>query len=961
MKLRQLNPWIIITSLILSSWLLMFIPSEVGAETIIDFGSPTAGEDERLITFSGNTTPLIDASTFIEFPIHKGSVRDAHLKLTAFENDGEYPLKPALDVGLDGDVDWQYNGTGYGPLGQQRVFNTDESEVNVYTESGPNQNFGILLPMGASVTDSEMTLKGGAEKPFSGRNPLTGSTSSTLYANYTHYEKFISYLNIYCYASSRATVTVNGWNPNTTAWEQIYYNSGWVFPLTVIHKPVTPQYTKWEITFVPYYSWTNVYYSFDYEIQMGCLNATMDLGDDGGQKEWTHDDEFNTSESIEMTTKLNQLMSTTAIPSGTDNYGVEYVHMPLIFETEGPGAIQLMNLSITYEFTMTVKVKPDLENMTTELNELIPTEGEGKFRIYLGLSSKTPGKIKLWDLNIIYNAAPVATLIDDCELDEDTANTKLKDLSLNFTDDYDDPTKLMYKVEESTNSKYVRINTYLHYLHVNATKIPHTNWNGDCEVVVSATDNEGVRTFSNKFIVTINPINDPPETGAFLPNLTIIENQVNMDIDLDDPDIGYFTDIDSSELYFQAVIIDPQYESYLNVSVNEDNRLVVNSLGKWAVDMQVRVYCSDEPIPEDANLSLITVYQNLLVEVVSANGLYTPQWLPVPDVVIPEDTALEDYLTLTAYASDYDDIDSNITFSIITHTNSGFIDVMIDSNNRIDIYPSANFDKSSKVTLKAVDKDGLYSYATFTITMVPKNDDPTVTIIEPTHEEIVSGLMTINGTAFDIEDNLTGVELKFGKSSEDWFTAEGLTYWVYKLETREIVPNSQEKLLITARAFDGENYSQEVKVEIIIDNRLADTDGDGYPDDDDEYPTDPSEWRDSDGDDVGDNADMFPKNRKEWLDVDGDGVGDNEDEFPADPSQWEDEDGDGYGDNPDGNNADRDPNDPNVNVEDVEKKDEGIDPVIIEYLWIVLAVIIILNVLILLVFIRSKRRKKKKR
>ena len=112
-----------------------------------------------------------------------------------------------------------------------------------------------------------------------------------------------------------------------------------------------------------------------------------------------------------------------------------------------------MNLSITYEFTMTVEVKPDLENMTTELNEHLPTEGEGVYRIYLGLSSKTPGKIKLWDLKIVYNAAPVTTPIDDCELDEDTANTKLQDLSLHFTDDYDDPTKLMYKVEESTNSK----------------------------------------------------------------------------------------------------------------------------------------------------------------------------------------------------------------------------------------------------------------------------------------------------------------------------------------------------------------------------------------------------------------------------------------------------------------------------------------------------------------------------
>lgn len=38
----------------------------------------------------------------------------------------------------------------------------------------------------------------------------------------------------------------------------------------------------------------------------------------------------------------------------------------------------------------------------------------------------------------------------------------------------------------------------------------------------------------------------------------------------------------------------------------------------------------------------------------------------------------------------------------------------------------------------------------------------------------------------------------------------------------------------------------------------VDTDGDGVPDIDDAFPTDPSEWADSDGDGVGDNGDAFP-------------------------------------------------------------------------------------------------------
>jgi len=262
--------------------------------------------------------------------------------------------------------------------------------------------------------------------------------------------------------------------------------------------------------------------------------------------------------------------------------------------------------------------------------------------------------------------------------------------------------------------------------------------------------------------------------------------------------------------------------------------------------------------------------------------------------------------------------------------------------------------------LKAVDKDGLYTYTSFTITMIPQNDDPTVMIFKPVNDATVRGLVTINGSAYDIEDNLTRIELKFGRSSEEWVTAEGLGYWQYRWDTTEQVPDSQDKIKLTARSFDGENYSTEFTINVIIDNRRLDTDGDGYPDDDDEYPGDPSEWKDTDGDGVGDNADMFPKNRKEWYDSDGDGYGDNEDAFPYDSSQWEDKDGDGYGDNPYGNNADLDPDDPNVNVEEVEEKEEGVDPQLIEYLWLVFAIIIILNILVLIVFLRSRGNKKRK-
>jgi len=82
-------------------------------------------------------------------------------------------------------------------------------------------------------------------------------------------------------------------------------------------------------------------------------------------------------------------------------------------------------------------------------------------------------------------------------------------------------------------------------------------------------------------------------------------------------------------------------------------------------------------------------------------------------------------------------------------------------------------------------------------------------------------------------------------------------------------------------------------------NGCPDADGDGYSDENDDFPNNPSEWLDTDNDGVGDNTDMFPNDTGEWMDSDGDGVGDNGDAFPNDPNETMDSDNDGVGDNAD--------------------------------------------------------------
>ncbi len=72
-----------------------------------------------------------------------------------------------------------------------------------------------------------------------------------------------------------------------------------------------------------------------------------------------------------------------------------------------------------------------------------------------------------------------------------------------------------------------------------------------------------------------------------------------------------------------------------------------------------------------------------------------------------------------------------------------------------------------------------------------------------------------------------------------------------------------------------------------VTTKEIDTDGDGYNDNVDEFPYDPSEWIDSDKDGYGDNSDAFPLNSSEWKDTDGDGVGDNTDYYPYDNTSWD--------------------------------------------------------------------------
>jgi hypothetical protein len=149
--------------------------------------------------------------------------------------------------------------------------------------------------------------------------------------------------------------------------------------------------------------------------------------------------------------------------------------------------------------------------------------------------------------------------------------------------------------------------------------------------------------------------------------------------------------------------------------------------------------------------------------------------------------------------------------------------------------------------------------------------------------------LRVNGIDVIVDDTLHDAEDRFGSID--------LTAGIHSFELTFFHNLGSAALELFAAAGTHTDFSGVFN--LLEPPSVPDTDGDGFNDNDDDFPADPNEWTDTDGDGVGDNGDIFPLDPTESADTDGDGFGDNADVFPEDPDEWIDTDGDGIGDNSD--------------------------------------------------------------
>jgi hypothetical protein len=504
-----------------------------------------------------------------------------------------------------------------------------------------------------------------------------------------------------------------------------------------------------------------------------------------------------------------------------DSYGNAFVDVPLSVATTTPGAIKVDNIDITYDYVATV----DEQSQTTLVNILngkvpngLAAPESGDCIIPCNVTVGSPGKVKIFDVDITYtppNYRPTTTTIPDFQIDEDSPDAKLVDLSQYFFDDKDDPTTMSYVVQANSQDDFIDVTINDDGYHLSA--VPAENWNGETRVKVSGTDSGGKDVWSNYFNITVNPVNDEPTVTQPMEAFSLDEGytQIMMTLSKENPE--QFEDIDSDVFYYwvqvdpDKTITDEQLEGEIITKVGDDDNYYIKlkAIGDWNTEgkepVPIRLICDDDDTLDDVPVCYIDVD----VSVFPVND--APVWKPVEDVTMDEDTVLMDYLDLTELVTDIESPISELKFKIYSNTNKSKITVSIDDDNLLSIEPKADYDGSTEVTLEVDDGDNK-TRTSFMVFVNGINDKPTINLLSPSDGTTINEAISVMGNAEDVERTLEKVEVKIDGGA--WEKAEGTFIWTYELDPLVV---SKGDHTLSVRAYDGTDYSEEKTINFKVE------------------------------------------------------------------------------------------------------------------------------------------------
>ncbi|MEA3558934.1 MAG: FG-GAP-like repeat-containing protein [Candidatus Thermoplasmatota archaeon] len=645
---------------------------------------------------------------------------------------------------------------------------------------------------------------------------------------------------------------------------------------------------------------TNSRYEHKFKVSRPTLNypsnVRIDIGGDGVM-DWTYPGVLRGTVHIDLTSQLRYVMNTlpSSVSTSYDHYGNKMATIPIALSTNTKGRLTGWGLEARYNVTF------DIDNggsLKRSIDRIIPDYQDSKdpkLRVYVVFSGKTQGTARISNLGVEYNAPPKLkkALPLELEVDEDSSRDNVIDLSNYFTDDYDPPHMLRYRV--LMVGQYAdKLDVYIgRGANISIDSTITKDFNREAFVRFMIEDNGGPggvpsrKIITNKIKIDVIPKDDPPVLGnGSLPQKLVgYEGAEVMALDLhgrylfSDPDDPHGLSI----RYWPVLDPDGSYPQELEGNVNvriAGTMVYVESVGDWnGLNIPLRIYGYDSQQP---NLNG-DPYQTTSIDIMDIND--PPKWQTIPDFEIDEDTYLDGIVDLSPYSHDIDTPPLDLKYMIIGHTNATHCRVKLDpkDKSKVNFYPDTE-NWNGMVIIDAQVSDGEYTDVTsFNITVRPINDLPSITIKDPIEGRAIEpGEFSIVGEAKDVE-GIEKVEVFFENT---WYDVVGKNRWGVTLQAPDL-GGLVEDIPIMAKVTDtdGQIANGFVNITILpvyIPPEL-DNDDDGVPNSADAFPNDASEWKDSDGDGLGDNSDPFPHNKEWQSDMDKDGIADPADDFLYDP------------------------------------------------------------------------------
>jgi hypothetical protein len=658
------------------------------------------------------------------------------------------------------------------------------------------------------------------------------------------------------------------------------------------------------------------------EIRAYKLNAAfpsgvgLDVGADSTSADWDMSGTLKGERRITVTDYLQSTVDREPISTSlsTDRWGTSMLSVPLELLSSSGGRVQMEDIMITYNATVTIDQNGDGDSLMDVLNRLIPDytdEQDSKLRVYIGVGADSEGMAYISDLNVEYNAIPrLSKPMEDLVLKEDEKKTFDFDLRDYFRDDYT-PSKDLDIDVRLTGRKADMVEASIDdgILTIDASMSPdfYTRQSDPFDIYAEfmVTDQGGPndvpsRTLKTKpFPVLVQPVNDDPvATGQKLPELYAFEGETTIVVDL--ADYTLFEDADNDPILYDIEIPFlediPDYNETADLRVKligTEIEVYLNEFSDWTGTIPLTVWGTD-----DHQVNIYTT-PRIKTNIVVNNTNDGPHWMAVPSSTVIEDTPSERMIELTRFVNDIDTLPADLDITIEDYNNKSFVQFYLETLQTGQTYLSftprvENWNGMSTITVGVSDGE-FFDTTTFDVTVTPENDPPSIIIIEPLESQrIEPGPFSIVGETYDVE-GIQYVEVLF---KDEWMKATGKTTWGLTLEADKY-NEMKEGIPIQVRVFDGEEYDYAyVNITILkyIPPERYDSDNDGYDDILDDFPFDPSEWVDTDRDGEGDNGDPFPENPSWKADTDKDEIADTADTHPFDPELWNDNDGDGRND-----------------------------------------------------------------